>query len=127
MIPGHRHEAATSRPLTSATLADMVEDMGTGGVDEPAVLRLVGDVDALTQADYRRVAGDIIATTSAKTLVVDMTEVETIDSSGLGLLVHLHNATLDRGLAMVLVNVPPRANALLKRTGLDRVFAVEGR
>jgi anti-anti-sigma factor len=113
--------------MTSFEAADRVEHMGTGGTEESAVLRLVGDVDALTQADYRRAANDILSETDAKTLVVDMTEVATIDSSGLGLLVHLHSATRDRGVAMVLVNVPPRADALLKRTGLHRVFTVESR
>jgi anti-anti-sigma factor len=116
-----------SRSMTSLGAADKVESMGTGGADTPAVLRLVGDVDALTQADYRRAADDILQSTQARTFVVDMSDVETIDSSGLGLLVRLHSATRDRGLAMVLVNVPPRADALLRRTGLHRVFTVEGR
>jgi anti-anti-sigma factor len=118
---------ARDTSMTARAVPDTVENMATGGMDEPAVLRLVGDVDALTQGDYRREAGDIIATTGAKTLVVDMTGLETIDSSGLGLLVHLHSTTRDSGLAMVLTNVPPRADALLKRTGLHRVFTIEQR
>ncbi|HEY2271620.1 MAG TPA: STAS domain-containing protein [Jatrophihabitantaceae bacterium] len=101
--------------------------MATGGMEEPAVLRLVGDVDALTQGDYRSAADEIIAATGAKALIADMAGVETIDSSGLGLLVHLHSTTRDAGLAMVLANVPPRADALLKRTGLHRVFTIEQR
>jgi anti-anti-sigma regulatory factor len=44
----------------------------------------------------------------------------------LGLLVHLQSVTRQKGIAMVLTNVPPRAGALLKRTGLDRVFEIAG-
>jgi anti-anti-sigma factor len=86
----------------------------SGGADQPAVLRLSGDVDALTQSEYRRIADEILATKSTDRLIVDMSDVATIDSSGLGLLVR-----------MVLTHVPPRAGALLKRTGLDRVFEID--
>jgi anti-sigma B factor antagonist len=113
--------------MTLCAVPDTVENMATGGMEEPAVLRLVGDVDALTQGDYRSAADEIIAATGAKALIADMAGVETIDSSGLGLLVHLHSTTRDAGLAMVLANVPPRADALLKRTGLHRVFTIEQR
>lgn len=98
----------------------------TGGAPQPAVLRLAGDVDALTQADYRRTADELLAATNVDRLVVDMAEVVTIDSSGLGLLVHLQATTRENNIAMVLTHVPPRAGALLKRTGLDRVFEIDG-
>lgn len=99
----------------------------SGGVEESATLRLSGDVDALTQAEYRRVADELLAGSSPQRLVVDMSEVATIDSSGLGLLVHLQSVTRENDVAMVLANVPPRADALLKRTGLDRVFQIDDR
>ena len=97
----------------------------TGGAEQQPVLTLTGDVDALTQAEYRMRADDLLAE-GADRLVVDMAGVATIDSSGLGLLVHLQSITREKGIAMVLANVPPRAGALLKRTGLDRVFEIAG-
>ncbi|HEY2299076.1 MAG TPA: STAS domain-containing protein [Jatrophihabitans sp.] len=97
----------------------------SGGSGQPIVLRLSGDVDALTQAEYRRTADELLTTSSADRLVVDLSEVTTIDSSGLGLLVHLQALTRENGVTMVLTHVPPRAGALLKRTGLDRVFEID--
>jgi anti-anti-sigma factor len=97
----------------------------SGGIEESAVLRLAGDVDALTQAEYRRTADEILAASRPGRLVVDMAEVQTIDSSGLGLLVHLQSVTRENDMTMVLAHVPPRADALLKRTGLDRVFQID--
>lgn len=97
----------------------------SGGIEESAVLRLSGDVDALTQAEFRRLADEIVATATTGRLVVDMAEVQTIDSSGLGLLVHLQTVTRENDMTMVLAHVPPRADALLKRTGLDRVFQID--
>lgn len=99
----------------------------SGGIEESAILRLSGDVDALTQAEYRRIADQMLADSTPHRLVVDMAEVATIDSSGLGLLVHLHSITRENDVAMVLSHVPPRADALLKRTGLDRVFQIDNR
>lgn len=100
---------------------------GSGGApQQPAVLRLSGDVDALTQAEYRRLADEMIDQAHADRLIVDMADVATIDSSGLGLLVHLQAKTRENQIAMVLKHVPPRAGALLKRTGLDRVFEIDG-
>ncbi len=96
-----------------------------GGASQPVVLRLVGDIDALTQSDYRRAADEMLAGADTDRLIVDMSELETIDSSGLGLLVHLQSLTRENDVAMVLTNVPPRAGALLKRTGLDRVFQID--
>lgn len=83
-------------------------------------------MDALTQAEYRRTADEMLADTAADRLIVDMSELVTIDSSGLGLLVHLQAVTRQNNVGMVLTHVPPRAGALLKRTGLDRVFEIDG-
>lgn len=99
--------------------------MTVGGAGQPVVLRLVGDVDALTQADYRRAADQLLTKAGAGRLVIDMSELATIDSSGLGLLVHLQSLTRENNIGMVLTHVPPRAGALLKRTGLDRVFEID--
>jgi anti-anti-sigma factor len=99
----------------------------SGGTQRQVVLTLSGDVDALTQATYRHRAERLLAESSdPERLVIDMTDVVTIDSSGLGLLVHLQSLTREKGVDMVLMHVPPRAGALLKRTGLDRVFAIAG-
>jgi len=107
---------------TSAKVSLMT---ASGGTTQPVVLRLSGDVDALTQAEYRRTADELLADSDAARLIVDMAEVAAIDSSGLGLLVHLQALTRENDVTMVLTHVPPRAGALLKRTGLDRVFEID--
>ena len=99
-------------------------DGSPGGAPGQAVLRLTGDVDAISQGRFRTRAEQLLATAPQR-LVVDMAELTSIDSSGLGLLVHLQSLTRAGGVPMVLRKVPPRAAALLHRTGLDRVFAVD--
>jgi anti-anti-sigma factor len=98
----------------------------TGGTQRQLVLELSGDVDALSQDGYRATVDRMLTDGNADRLVVDMAGVVTIDSSGLGLLVHIQSATREKGIGMVLTHVPPRAGALLKRTGLDRVFEIDG-
>ncbi|MGH8861011.1 MAG: STAS domain-containing protein [Jatrophihabitantaceae bacterium] len=98
----------------------------SGETHQPVVLELSGDVDALSQADYRHRAEEMLSSTASDRLVVDMSDVAMIDSSGLGLLVHLQSMTRENNIGMILTHVPPRAAALLKRTGLDRVFEIDG-
>lgn len=98
----------------------------TGGTQRQLVLELSGDVDALSQDSYRSTVDGMLADADADRLVVDMADVVTIDSSGLGLLVHIQAMTREKDITMVLTHVPPRAGALLKRTGLDRVFEIDG-
>lgn len=112
--------------LTPTGRADIVPFVTAGeGTRDAVILQLRGDVDALSQASYRDAAERLLAESSASQLIVDMSELNSIDSSGLGLLVHLQSLTRERDMAMVLRHVPPRADALLRRTGLNRVFQID--
>jgi anti-sigma B factor antagonist len=110
--------------MTAACTMTKVEPVqGQEEVGPTVTLKLVGDVDALTQDGFRRHAEELLSE-RPECLVVEMGELSSIDSSGLGLLVHVHSVARERGVALVLTNIPPRAQALFKRTGLDRVFEI---
>jgi len=56
-------------------------------------------------------------------VVLDLSEVEFVDSSGLGALIHMHK-TLEPQGRLVLCGVGPKVAQLFKVTRLERVFAI---
>ncbi len=60
-------------------------------------------------------------------LLLDMSEVSYIDSSGLGALIFAHKTSLRRGGALILVNMSPMVTKFLQATGLLAHFQHETR
>ncbi|GGK85944.1 anti-sigma factor antagonist [Sphaerisporangium melleum] len=58
-------------------------------------------------------------------VIVDLSDLEMIDSAGLGVLVGTHRRALRAGRRLVLRGVPPRVMRLLAITRLHRVLRVE--
>ena len=59
------------------------------------------------------------------TINMDLSRLEYIDSSGLGVLVTIHKHTLDKNGKLVLTGVHGMAAEILKRTRLDKVLHIE--
>lgn len=95
-------------------------------------VRLVGDVPVV------EATGEIDLTTTMSldaalvqalsenppTVVLDLGGVSFLDSSGLATLVATHKATRQKGGELRLVNPSDRVDAVLRVSGLDRVFPV---
>lgn len=91
----------------------------------PAVLRLSGDIDFFTEDEFRAEAERLLDDSEIDRLVVDLGDVDVMDSSGLSLLVDLLRLCRDLELPMTLRAVPERVVQLLDLTGLDQVIPVE--
>lgn len=61
---------------------------------------------------------------NARVIVLDLSEVEMLDGSGLGMLVFVHRWTRDNGVQLKLVNPAALVREMLERTRLTRVFDV---
>ena len=61
-----------------------------------------------------------------KTFIVDLGNVDYIDSSGLGVLVTLHKMTQEKNGSLTLIGVQGMVKELLQRTRLDKVLHLEG-
>jgi len=77
----------------------------------------VGDV-ALREAVLEQVDG------GAKQLLMNMSGVTTMDSSGIGELVSAYTSVNNRGGKLKLLNLPPKINDILQITQLITVFEV---
>ncbi len=59
-----------------------------------------------------------------RTLQVDLSAVTFLDSSGVGALVGLRNAALNKGGSLVLVSPQPPVRRVLELTTMDKVFDI---
>lgn len=87
------------------------------------VLSLRGDLDIYTVLRLREVALDADAC-AARTLVIDLSELAFLDSTGIGTLVAIRRSALRRGVELVLVADDGWIRRLLAVVGLDTVITV---
>ena len=66
----------------------------------------------------------VLAEERARMIVLDLTEVDSLDAGGLNLLVSLHRWTESKGAHLRLVNPRPFVYEMLTRTHLDCVFDI---
>jgi anti-sigma B factor antagonist len=91
----------------------------------PAVLKLMGRLDCdgaawlMRQVDVLPVDVD-----GASHWVLDMTQVEFIDSAGLVALMAMLQAAVEAGVGFYLCGLKPQVKLILEITQLDRVFQV---
>ncbi len=86
------------------------------------VIGLSGKLDVHAAADVRNALVDAVAAGSGE-LVLDLSALEAVDATGLGVLVGAHRRAQRAGRTLVLVDVPVPVARLLFVTRLDRVLA----
>jgi anti-anti-sigma factor len=88
------------------------------------LLALSGHLGSASVADVRSALGEAIDN-GVDDVVVDMSRVELMDATGLGVLVGSHRRAERAGRRLVLQNVPERIDRLLLATRLHRVLCVD--
>jgi anti-sigma B factor antagonist len=115
-----RHNARIRAASPASRLGDglMALDLGLGeDAFGDTVIVLRGDLDVYTVRSFRSQTDQLRLGDSRMT--IDLTEVDFIDSSGLGALARL---ATERTPELICPN--PRLSALFSMTGLDRLFVV---
>jgi anti-sigma B factor antagonist len=97
-------------------------EVATARRDDLVVVTLSGELDIYTVPGFRREVADIDP--SECTVVVEMSEVTLIDSSGLGALVGLRNRADHAGRRVGIAGPSPRVMRVLEVTGLREAFVV---
>ena len=98
----------------------MLDDRLEGDV---AVLEVGGEVDLYTAPRLREKLVDLVSA-GHTTIVVDMTKVEFLDSTGLGVLVGGLKRVRSHDGTLALVCAEERVLKLFRITGLTKVFAI---
>lgn len=82
------------------------------------LISVEGDLDSAEVQDMR---GDVEAVIGAgRPVIIDISKVEFIDSSGIGLIVHIYKSLTARKIKVVLSGASQQPLELLKATQLDR-------
>jgi anti-sigma B factor antagonist len=96
--------------VTIQTLGDVV------------VLRCAGRIVGGRESDILRMAA--LSQSRARTVVLDLSEVEAVDGGGIGILLFLQAWAHAAGKELKLMNPTPHLAELLKLTNLDSVFEI---
>ena len=93
-----------------------IQDSGKTAVVHSIGRIVVGETDVLRKA--------VLAQANRRTVVLDLTSVDAIDGSGIGLLVFLQGWARAVGIDLRLMNPTRNVRELLELTNLDSVFKV---
>jgi len=97
-------------------------EVATARRDDLVVVTLSGELDIYTVPAFRREVAHLDPTQC--TVVVEMSDVTLIDSSGLGALVGLRNRAHHAGRKVGIAGPSPRVMRVLEVTGLREAFVV---
>ena len=89
-----------------------------------AIVRLSGEIDIGTTASLRHVVQELLET-DAESVVLDLSDVRFMDSSGVGVLVAAHRRAKARGVALTLRHPSTIVANVLKLTGVDQLIPIE--
>jgi anti-sigma B factor antagonist len=92
------------------------------GEDAVPVVGVSGEVDVYAAPALREGLTELLQ--DGRSVVVDLTEVGFLDSTGLGALVAARTAAAERGASLALVCTHQRILKLFTITGLDSVFSI---
>jgi anti-sigma B factor antagonist len=92
-----------------------------GQAVDPVICRLAGELDLYTVCDFRQALADL---PSGSRVVIDMSGLSFVDSSGLGALVGGVRRTRDRGGDVAVACARPALSRLLRTIGLHRLLTV---
>ncbi|MEV1240657.1 STAS domain-containing protein [Nonomuraea sp. NPDC050022] len=98
--------------------------MRVRGNPKAQVVRIGARLDAGTSAGVRERLHDAVDSGEGD-LILDLSKLEMIDATGLGVLVGTHRRALSVQRHLVLRGVPPRIMRVLAVTRLNRVLRVE--
>jgi anti-anti-sigma factor len=87
-----------------------------------AIVRCTGRI--VRGENIRLLKGGVIAADDTRLIVMDLTEVESIDAAGLSALVSLHHWSRSGGIQLKLVNPSRFVLEVLNRTRLSLVFDI---
>jgi anti-sigma B factor antagonist len=92
--------------------------------DGQCVLVVLGDID-VSNADWVCTIGvPAVQTTVADEILINLSAVTFIDSSGLGALIMIRNAAVQRSLPLSVVGASRPVRRTFSVTGLDEVFGL---
>ena len=89
-------------------------------------IKIKGDIDHHTAKEVRADIDTLVLKSSPKELVLDLSGVEFMDSSGLGLVLGRYKKQSDFGGKMKIINPTRRIVQILQLAGVEKIIKIEG-
>ena len=86
------------------------------------IVRLAGELDHYCAQTVRRELDMMISDRSVRTLVLDFTTLQFMDSSGIGVILGRYRLLRDRGGQVAVIHMNPHVARIFHMSGLDRVI-----
>lgn len=96
----------------------------TASNDDNFVVRITGDIDHHSAFSIREEIDGIIALKQPKNLILDLSETDFMDSSGLGLILGRFRKTREMGINLIIVNPTDSIMKILLIAGADKILDI---
>jgi anti-sigma B factor antagonist len=90
---------------------------------EVCVLSLEGEIDVYTSIQLKQDIAELLGT-GVKYIVLNLSKVEYLDSTGLGVLIGTLKRLRENGGNLLIVGPAPRITRIFEITGLYKIFAI---
>ena len=124
MGPNHDRSGASTRELDMTLSAVGVPPACVAEIRTGQEVSVSGRLDVHTVADVRMALHDILGRGSGD-LLIHLAEAEVHDATGLGVIVGAHHHARRAGRRLVMVDVSPRLDRLVRTSRLQRVLIRE--
>jgi anti-sigma B factor antagonist len=101
----------------------MTKNFSRTDVGDETTLRIEAVLDAVTVPDIRPTIDELV-TEQRRSIIVDLSSLRLIDSSGVGVIVSLYKRCKDYGGTVRVVGVKDQPLTIFRLLRLDRVFGV---
>ncbi|WP_297281278.1 STAS domain-containing protein [uncultured Anaerococcus sp.] len=91
--------------------------------DNTQTVKLIGDLDVYSEDDFKSFIDEEIDTN--KDLVIDLSDLEYLDSTGLGMFMIIYKMQESNGKSVKVVNAKENIKKLFKITDLTELFDME--
>ena len=94
-------------------------------IENSIIFHAEGEIEIETSGDFKRFIRERLKDTNFDTVIIDLKNVDYIDSSGLGSIIAIAKDCRINASKLKLVNVPDIVYNVLKLTRLDMIIDVE--
>lgn len=102
----------------------MKVEITTERLEAAVLMRLKGDVDMNSSPDVRSSLGAVFAQGGARALLIGLSEVRYMDSSGIATLVEAMQNCMKKGMRLRLVELSPSVRDVFELARLSSVFEI---
>ena len=94
--------------------------------NDTLTIKVIGDIDHHSAQGVRSIADGVIFEKRPRLVILDLSAVEFMDSSGLGLILGRYNASEEIGAEFKIYKPARNVQRVLELAGIERIIKIEG-